>query len=293
MSRLSNNNSRNRENRNDGRKKFEVVKKRNTQIGRSNDFDLMLFKEAVKIIEAKVKRDFYEIENLQSSNSSTIRNFTIRTIEYIKYTLVKFFKNKRNIYNIIIKGEEDKQEINKNYPTIIIEPLCGILNFMHAVPYFCTTISKKEYTDENDEGQITMGVVNNYSSQELFCVEKSKGAFVDSNVNNLRLRVSNRIELNNSIVAVKLPNNNELSRNVIKKCNFPIKITNCSMLDMIYVTYGKYDCLVAYNTKLINVELGSLIVKEAGGLCEIKENSVIVSNSSLFNKITNLFVVNE
>ena len=248
--------------------------------------DLDVFKSAIKSIESKVYRDFMEIRNLQNSNS--INDFTNRTIYFIQNELYKFFKEKRSSYSIKIKNEKEDTVENSKY-LIYINPLAGIKNYMHGIPYFCTTISLISL----EQKQIMCGLVNNYATNEKFFVTRSRGAFLsDPNVlNDQRIRTSNRLDLNTSLIAIKYDSNKKIFNKIVNS-NIPMfKINNCSILDSCYTACGRYDANIILEGDKMDLALSKLFVKECGGLVyQINENnSYIFSNNNILNNIQKLF----
>ena len=77
----------------------------------------------------------------------------------------------------------------------IIDPIDGTTNFMHGVPHFAISIGLER------EGQLVAGVILNPVTDDLYYAEKGHGAYL----NNRRLRVAERKELNVSIIAPGLP----------------------------------------------------------------------------------------
>ena len=244
--------------------------------------DLSIFKEAIKTIESKVNRDFYELESLRT-NYNSAKQFAFRTIEDVEKSLIWFFQEKMPEFSLSIN---DKKVTVEDSPfTIIINPLRGIKNFIHAIPYFATTIALSEKLESGEE-KIVLAVVNNYITQELFFTEENKGAFVNSR----RVRVSDLNNLKESIISVKQDKDRFKVNELFKKL-YSININNCSILDILYVAQGKYDAGFIFEVNPTDSKVGKLFIKEAGGLVkefgEEKEN-LLFSNSSLIAELKNL-----
>lgn len=244
-----------------------------------SDF-LYLMKEAIKTVEEKVRRDFYEIENLQNSNDSAV-NFAKHTFDFINSRLFRYFKEKMPEANLIFKdGIENKVfDENKKY-NIYIDAICGINNFIHAIPYFCTVITMKKINKTTKKDEIVCGVVNNYCTQEMFFSEVGNGAFAETR----RMRVSSRTAINSSITAIKYDKEKTKFIPLIAKLG-TVKINNCSILDMCNVACGKYEGAFIFNVVPIDNEIGELFIKEAGGFIhKFGDNNIMVSNSLMHNK---------
>ncbi len=251
-----------------------------------NNSDLNILFDAIKLVESKVYRDFSEIENLQNSYSSAIA-FTKKTLEFLNNKFFDFFSEKRQNYNIVVKGQNDiKIDRNKN-KTIYINSISGIMNFSHALPYFCTTITVKERVDGNNV--VLCGLVNNYATQELFFVEKNKGCFLKGKFNDLRLRVSNRPNIDNSIISIKCDLKKEKVKKIIDKVG-SFRISGCSILDIVNVASGKYDASFIYEKNTFDIDLGVLFVKEAGGSLTYSKDKcdALFANSLIYSEIKDL-----
>lgn len=251
-----------------------------------NNSDLNILFDAIKLVESKVYRDFSEIENLQNSYSSAIA-FTKKTLEFLNNKFFDFFSEKRQNYNIVVKGQNDiKIDRNKN-KTIYINSISGIMNFSHALPYFCTTITVKERID--GDNVVLCGLVNNYATQELFFVEKNKGCFLKGKFNDLRLRVSNRPNIDNSIVSIKCDLKKDKVKKIIDKVG-SFRISGCSILDIVNVASGKYDASFIYEKNTFDIDLGMLFVKEAGGNLTYSRDKcdALFANSLIYSEIKDL-----
>lgn len=253
----------------------------------SSNVDLKILQDSIKLVESKVYRDFFEIENLQTSYNSA-KNFAKKTIEFLEDKLYSFLKEKRPDYNVVIKNAKNfETEADRKF-TIYVNPICGIANFMHGIPYFCTVLTVKERDLSNGKEKIVCGLINNYAEQEMFCVEAGKGSFVSNkHGNNLRLRVSNRADLKNSVISIKYGVDKENLKKLIDKLSL-VKVSNCSALDLVLIASGKYDGGFVFDKDDIDNDLGILFVQEAGGFYEINDNNILASNSLLFSELRKL-----
>ncbi len=249
-----------------------------------NNSDVSILKDAIRLVESKVCRDYFELENLQTNHNATAL-FAKKTLIFLQQKFVAFFNEKRSNYNIYINGLEKNIDPNKKN-TIYIDPIIGMMNFIHSIPYFCTAISIQEH-QENDKNKVLCGVVNNYITQELFYVENGRGAFVDSRINNIRLRTSKRNNLSTALIGAKYSKDKTSIKNLISKLD-NVKINGCSILDMLYVASGKLDACFVYEKNKINSELGALFVREAGGLILERQNNLLATNSILFPHLKEL-----
>ena len=222
-------------------------------------------------------RDFGEIEKLQVSKKGP-SDFVTNSDLKAENIIIEELKKARPNYSII--SEEHGVEKNKDKNnTWIIDPIDGTINFLHGIPHFAISIALKS------NNEIISGLIFDPIKNEMFFAEKENGAFF----NNHRIRVSKRSELNDSLFVTGGKIRNELK--------LPYRKSGCAALDMAYVAAGRYDGYFQNELNLWDIAAGIILVKEAGGLLNdidlsvIKNIKIIASstdiNSKLLEKLTN------
>ena len=222
-------------------------------------------------------RDFGEIEKLQVSKKGPSDFVTNSDLKAEKIILEELKKARPN-YSII--SEESGIENNKDRDnTWIIDPIDGTINFLHGIPHFAISIALKS----NEE--IISGIIFDPIKDEMFFAEKDNGAFF----NNHRVRVSKKNDLNDCLFVTGGKLKNEL--------DFSYRKSGCAALDMAYVAAGRYDGYFQKNLNLWDIAAGIILVKEAGGILNqvdlsvIKNVKIIASsadiNSKLLKKLDN------
>jgi myo-inositol-1(or 4)-monophosphatase len=219
--------------------------------------------------------------------------------------------SKKGIHNLVttydIKSEKFiLNSLKKKYPTHsflseekgaltslktkylwIVDPLDGTVNFAHKIPFFCVNIALQK------NKETLLGVTYNPITEELFVVEKNRGAYL----NNKRLKVSNTKTLNSSILATGFPYN--LKSNP-EKCiekfttvlrrGIPIRRLGTAAMDLAYLAAGRFDGYWENNLGPWDVAVGDLLVKEAGGMTTnwlgnsfkiTKRNSILATNGKI------------
>ena len=92
----------------------------------------------------------------------------------------------------------------------IIDPLDGTRNFIHGFPHFCMSIAVQV------RGKIEHGVIYDPLRDETFTASQGRGA----KLNNTRIRVSNRIKLEQALVGTGFPFRNiELTESYLSTFN--------------------------------------------------------------------------
>tara|TARA_B100001564_G_scaffold351679_1_gene357880 strand:+ start:119 stop:859 length:741 start_codon:yes stop_codon:yes gene_type:complete len=222
-------------------------------------------------------RDFGEIEKLQVSKkgpSDFVTNSDLKTEKII----IEELKKAKPHYSIISEenGIEDNKDKNNTW---IIDPIDGTVNFLHGIPHFAISIALKS------KEEIISGIIFDPIKNEMFYAEKNNGAYF----NNQRIRVSKKNEINDCLFVT--------GGKIKKEPDLPYRKSGCAALDMAYVASGRYDGYFQNNLNLWDIAAGILLVKEAGGMVNeinlsiIKNIKIIASstdiNSKLIEKLSN------
>ena len=219
-------------------------------------------------------RDFGEIEKLQVSKKGP-SDFVTNSDLKAEKIIIEELKKAKPHYSIISEeyGIEDNKDKSNSW---IIDPIDGTVNFLHGVPHFAISIALKS----NDE--IISGLIFDPIKNEMFYADKDNGAFL----NNQRIRVSKKNEINNCLFVTGGKIKNEL--------DLPYRKSGCAALDMAYVAAGRYDGFFQENLNLWDVASGVIIISEAGGIInkadigKINNIEVITSSSNINEKMLNI-----
>tara|TARA_Y100000748_G_scaffold296721_1_gene289870 strand:+ start:424 stop:1194 length:771 start_codon:yes stop_codon:yes gene_type:complete len=159
-------------------------------------------------------------------------------------------------------GEETGHRGKSDY-LWIIDPLDGTTNFLHSFPHFAVSIALQH------KGTLEQAVIYDPLKQELFTATKGKGALL----NNRKIRVSGKNELDGALLGTGFPYNNEKA--MLKfidsyKALFPkvagIRRAGVASLDLAYVASGRLDGFWEFNLKQWDIAAGILLIQEAGGI---------------------------
>jgi myo-inositol-1(or 4)-monophosphatase len=160
-------------------------------------------------------------------------------------------------------GEEggNREGTDKSH-TWIVDPLDGTTNFLHGIPQFAVSIGLAR------EGQVIAGLIYNPANDELYMAEKGSGAFL----NDTRLRVAGRKQLNECVIACGLPHigrgDFELSRNEMAALQPKVaglRRFGAASLDLAFVAAGRLDGYWERNLQPWDIAAGLILIKEAGG----------------------------
>jgi myo-inositol-1(or 4)-monophosphatase len=207
-----------------------------------------------------LKRDLGEIENLQVSMKGPANFVTMadRRAEEMLYTdLTKA----RPGYGFIGEEGGTREGADKSH-TWIVDPLDGTTNFLHGIPHFAISIGLQR------EGVMIAGLIHNPANDDLYMAERGKGAFL----NDTRLRVANRRQLNECVIACGLPhigrgdhNLSRLEMTAIQNKVAGLRRFGAASLDMAFVAAGRLDGYWERNLQPWDMAAGQIMIREAGG----------------------------
>jgi myo-inositol-1(or 4)-monophosphatase len=208
-----------------------------------------------------LKRDLGEIEHLQVSMKGPA-NFVSLADKRAEEMLYTDLSKARPGYGFI--GEEGGTRIGDDKThTWIVDPLDGTTNFLHGIPQFAISIALAR------EGVIIAGLIYNPANDELYIAERGKGAFL----NDTRLRVAGRKQLNECVIACGLPHigrgDHELSRNEMTSIQTKVaglRRFGAASLDLAFVAAGRLDGYWERNLQSWDVAAGIIMIREAGGV---------------------------
>ncbi|MDR2643852.1 MAG: inositol monophosphatase [Planctomycetaceae bacterium] len=178
-------------------------------------------------------------------------------------------------------GEEGNLTKSNNSTTSdfkwIVDPLDGTTNYVHGLPFFCTSIALAK------DNEIICGIIYNPITEELFHTEKNQGAFL----NNKQIHTSSCQSLGEALVSVGFPTIVEPESQTINfllhacpQCQ-AIRRTGSTALNLAYIAAGRFDAGWALTCHAWDIAAGFLMVKEAGGIItEPNNNSININNNT-------------
>lgn len=207
-----------------------------------------------------LKRDLGEIENLQVSMKGPA-NFVSLADKRAEEMLYTDLNKARPGYGFLGEEGGNREGTDKSH-TWIVDPLDGTTNFLHGIPQFAVSIGLAR------EGQVIAGLIYNPANDELYMAEKGSGAFL----NDTRLRVAGRKQLNECVIACGLPHigrgDFELSRNEMAALQPKVAGLlrfGAASLDLAFVAAGRLDGYWERNLQPWDIAAGLILIKEAGG----------------------------
>ncbi len=211
-----------------------------------------------------MQRDFGEILQLQNSKKGT-QDFTNKCYERIKYKLIKSLAEKRPNYAVITSNEARPQ--NSDF-FIVIEPIAGIHNFQHSIPFCAIAIAL--FHNESEEALAI--AIHNPILRETFYAAKGSGAWFENYNETLvpksRMRVSDQKNFSNAFISSVFSNN-------LNSINL-----GCNLLEIAYLAAARLDIIIKINDNLIT-KAAFVLIREAGGHISFQNNKFLASNEAL------------
>ena len=174
--------------------------------------------------------------------------------------IIEVIKNNYPDHSIL--AEESGETTTDSDYKWIIDPIDGTTNFAHDFPFYCSSIALE--IKEN----IQIGVVYLPVLDELFTVQKGKGAFL----NDKKIQVSKANTLQESMLATgfaydvhetDMDNVNHF-KNFLKQAR-AVRRPGSAAIDLCYVAAGRFDGFWEFNLYPWDVAAGVLLIQEAGG----------------------------
>ena len=174
-------------------------------------------------------------------------------------------------------------------PLWIIDPIDGTVNFAHGHNHSAISIAYVE------GGLIKVGVVYNPFSDELFCAELGKGAFLNSNP----ISVSIETALRRSLIATGFPYDKSTLGPMIPRLHTilshcaDIRRIGSAALDICFVAMGRLDGYYE-SLNIWDFAAARLIAQEAGAECghfsevppgidpQFYDNDLLIANPTLY-----------
>lgn len=158
--------------------------------------------------------------------------------------------------------EKDNSEIDFSGDVFILDPVDGTSNLIHDFQHSALSLGYVE------NGILTYGIVYKPYTNELWCAEKGKGAFL----NGERIHVSSVESLERSLVLFGTsPYHHEYADKVFETAKkifldcSDVRRLGSAALDLAYVASGRAECYFELNLKPWDYAAGVLLVEESGG----------------------------
>ena len=251
----------------------------------------LMYKACMKASKVLI-RDFGEIEKLQVSEKGP-GDFVTASDRRVEKIIINELSIEKSGYSVLSEERGVIEGKNKS-SRWIIDPIDGTTNFLNGVPHFAISIAY----EENKE--IISGIIFDPIKNELFSAHKGSGAYL----NNFRMRVSNKSDFKNSLIATGGPRFVSKQKEKImdeyikvsKKVRPAIRKFGSAALDLAYMASGRIDGLWQRDLNYWDIAAGIILVKESGGYINNidgsnfteNKNDIIASNTKIHEELSNL-----
>ncbi len=233
-----------------------------------------LINDAIHESARFMQRDFGEIVQLQNSKRG-VSDFTHKCYSRLQNKLISALDQRRPNYGIILANETTP----KDEYFFCIEPISGIDNFQKAIPFCAIAIALFKQEKGIIEPQALS--IHNPILRETFYCGKGIGSWFENynetNVPKSRMRVSKQGDVVNAITSAPFEIDLTLSRRL-----------GSSLLEMAYLSCGRLD-LVIHKAESLLTQAAFLMVREAGGHAEEKDNKYFACNNNLLKSASEVF----
>ena len=237
---------------------------------------LNILYKTIRYSGKNILRDFTEIENLQSSVKDTN--------EYINKSLKRLNEN-ISVNLIKIKKNVSIVDIKQNPLTTcwIVSSVDSTISYSRGIPEFLIVVSYRENEKINE------CIFYNPINDEAFLYGIGLGGYKNS----VKLRVSEKKKLSDSLVSVHVADNinkNNLSKifeSLIKR-EIRFRSNNSFFFELSLLSEGKLDALI-FNTSNQNFkEVTNFVTRETGGFfieCLNKNQNLFIASNKYIGKL--------
>jgi myo-inositol-1(or 4)-monophosphatase len=227
-------------------------------------------------------RDYFELENLQSSNrntsaSSFSQKSCTKMLHALQERLGKYF-------NTVIFDSKELANIQFVGKAALVEVLDGFTNLTRSLPFFAVMVTILS----NKDGQIfaEKSVINFPILGEIYFTEKGKGVWLERHSFNfpgaVRTRVSGIENIEDAIVSASLSflkDKADIFNNlrVFESYTYSLALLISGKIDVIIIEPG--------DISLMGVQL---FIAEAGGVSYKQGKKIVASNFKLHEKIKDI-----
>lgn len=238
------------------------------------DGSLNLLIDALRKSSRFLNRDFFELENLQSS-SRGVDGFVKKSCEKL---LLELKESLGKYHKTVIFSEEEAIAASVEKEALLVELLDGYSNFARSMYFFAiivTLVSKKDDVLHPEKVIINFPALN-----EIVYAMKGKGAWKENHSGNtaggaVRARVSAVSEVKNSVIGASNEHYNKaagISQNV--------RIFGSNAYLATLVASGKLDAAL-FPKRNLSCHGLQLLITEAGGVVSLDSDLFAASNNRI------------
>ncbi|XP_073975971.1 inositol monophosphatase 1 [Rhodnius prolixus] len=217
-----------------------------------------LVEEAGKLITEAIWKD------KKVSTKSSAVDFVTESDQRVEKFIISSISKEFPDHKFIAEESTDQELKLLDYPTWIIDPIDGTMNFVHGNPLVCISIGF--YVNKEAE----FGIIYNPVLKELYTALKGKGAYL----NGQPIAASGRTEINKALICFEGGSSRdpEKMRCVIENFTtlYPkvhgFRSYGTAAISMSMLARGSVDAYFEFGPHIWDMAAGSLIIREAGGV---------------------------
>lgn len=241
--------------------------------------DTRLILDITRRAARSLQRDFFELENLQSSvtgNNLFVQKSRDKVFQTLHTSLSKY-------YQTLIFNHAEVKYSNFIGHAAFVETLDGLDNFVRSLSHFAIMITIVSKHHNSKFFSAERSIINFPALGEIYYAEKGKGAWVEKHALNItgvsRARVSGYGKTDNMIIATS---NHLIKHAMVISSN--LRIFNSYTYSLVQLITGKIDAVMISHNPLILPGI-QLFIKESGGACRIEGDYLVASNFRLSTKL--------
>ncbi len=263
---------------------------------KKTDKDLVPFLREIAVGAGKILLKHFRkpIKIQKKDGAGIVTEADHRSEEYLLAQIKKHFPDSE-----IITEESGLHKKEGSTYRWIMDPLDGTSNFAHGFPWFCVSIG----VQRNDE--LVAGVIYHPCLEELFWVEKGRGAFLWDKFGKHRLSVSTTAKIEDAMLGTGfyyfkgMELNDEVERfgRMSEKAR-AVRRPGAAALDLAYVACGRFDGFWERGLSAWDVAAGMLLITEAGGrvsdyaggVANVEGAEILASNGVIHEDISHILL---
>jgi len=147
---------------------------------------------------------------------------------------------------------------------LVVDPLDGTSNAVKNIPAYGISIAVADISPKTTTLQdVTMGMVKNFATGDLYYGSKGGGAFLNSK----RIQSSKRQDISSSSVGAYVYRGDMNRLEPLCKAVRRMRTLGSVAIEICYVADGTYDAFVDVkkNLRIVDVSAAKIIVEESGG----------------------------
>ncbi|CAG0925936.1 unnamed protein product, partial [Notodromas monacha] len=198
---------------------------------------------------------------IKTSSIDLVTEYDKKVEAFIFAAIAKRYPSHKLIGEETTAGSESGRNDFTDYPTWILDPIDGTMNFVHTFPHVAVSIGVTY------EKEAVIGVIYNPILDQMYAARKGCGA----TLNNNPISVSKTTELSNALIFLEIGYAKDSEKGTCVAKNFEtflsqvhgLRCTGSAALQMCLIAQGAADAYAAFSLHVWDTAAGVVIVREA------------------------------